>query len=56
MKNPQEMSELIKILFDKEYTKKFPNILLYSKKLFLSQIKKKHNFFFRKYIYQKNKR
>ena len=40
MKNPQEMSELIKILFDKEYTKKFPNILLYSKKLFLSQIKK----------------
>ena len=40
MKNPQEMSELIQILFNKEYTKKFPNILLYSKKLFLSQIKK----------------
>ena len=40
MKNPEEMSELIKILFDKEYTKKFPNILLYSKKLFLSQVKK----------------
>ena len=40
MKNPEEMSDLIKILFDKEYTKKFPNILLYSKKLFLSQIKK----------------
>ena len=55
MKKPEEMSELIKNIFNNEYIKKFPTILLYSKKLFLSQVKKNVLAFLEKIFFKKIK-
>ena len=55
MSKPEEMSEIIINIFNHEYTKKFPNILLYSKKLFLSQIKKNTLSFLEKVFFKKIK-
>ena len=55
MSKPEEMSEIIINIFNHEYIKKFPNILLYSKKLFLSQVKKNSISFLEKIFFKKIK-